>query len=261
LLLLEVYGKAEVKPDAQSKAKLLTLVRSFPKGEVTRKRVIAEMIGYVDIHGHAVHADDCRWSAKAGEFPAGDPELHHVAGSLYAEGRCIINHSHPIALTLGRGRTLRSRTSSHPRHQRLARHPRQARVRMVHRRRSPHMSPLRRPRSPPLSPHRQRPRRQQVPPALHKPSRPKLAEPGRARSEQQDLRPARLSLPPTPQLPRLAPAGRAAQQPGLVSPTQVALPDPSQGCAAVGRGACGNRPDVFWHQDSIANEPAVRHDG
>lgn len=26
-----------------------------------------------------------RWSAKFGEYPAGDPELHHVAGSLYAE--------------------------------------------------------------------------------------------------------------------------------------------------------------------------------
>lgn len=26
-----------------------------------------------------------RWSAKYGEYPAGDPELHHVAGSLYAD--------------------------------------------------------------------------------------------------------------------------------------------------------------------------------
>lgn len=26
-----------------------------------------------------------RWSAKFGEYPAGDPELHHVVGSLYAE--------------------------------------------------------------------------------------------------------------------------------------------------------------------------------
>lgn len=25
------------------------------------------------------------WSSKFGEFPAGDPELHHVAGSIYAE--------------------------------------------------------------------------------------------------------------------------------------------------------------------------------
>ena len=31
------------------------------------------------------HADGSRWSAKYGEYPAGEPELHHVAGSLYAE--------------------------------------------------------------------------------------------------------------------------------------------------------------------------------
>ncbi len=29
----------------------------------------------------------CRWSSKYGEFPAGDPEIHHVVGTLYAEGR------------------------------------------------------------------------------------------------------------------------------------------------------------------------------
>lgn len=28
-----------------------------------------------------------RWSAKYGEYPAGEPELHHVAGTLYAEER------------------------------------------------------------------------------------------------------------------------------------------------------------------------------
>ena len=27
-----------------------------------------------------------QWSAKAGEYPNGDPELHHVAGTLYADG-------------------------------------------------------------------------------------------------------------------------------------------------------------------------------
>ena len=27
-----------------------------------------------------------RWSAKFGEFPAGDPELHEAVGELYAEG-------------------------------------------------------------------------------------------------------------------------------------------------------------------------------
>lgn len=27
-----------------------------------------------------------QWSGKAGEYPNGDPDLHHVAGVLYAEG-------------------------------------------------------------------------------------------------------------------------------------------------------------------------------
>lgn len=26
---------------------------------------------------------------KFGEFPAGDPELHHVAGSIYANGKVL----------------------------------------------------------------------------------------------------------------------------------------------------------------------------
>jgi len=70
LFLLDTYNKAEIKPDAASKARLLALLRAFPRGEPTRKRFVAEMMG---------------WSSKFGEFPAGDPELHHVAGCLYAE--------------------------------------------------------------------------------------------------------------------------------------------------------------------------------
>ncbi|KAK5993349.1 Golgi to ER traffic protein 4 [Cladobotryum mycophilum] len=42
----------------------------FDPQEPTRKKFISEMMG---------------WSAKFGDYPAGDPELHHVAGSLYAE--------------------------------------------------------------------------------------------------------------------------------------------------------------------------------
>jgi golgi to ER traffic protein 4 len=66
-----VYTKAETKPDSDSKGKLLSLLRAFPKNEPTRKKFVNEMVG---------------WSAKFGEYPAGDPEIHHVAGSLYAEG-------------------------------------------------------------------------------------------------------------------------------------------------------------------------------
>ncbi|KKY13356.1 hypothetical protein UCDDS831_g09077 [Diplodia seriata] len=70
LFLLDVYNKAETKPDPAAKAKLLGLLRSFPPEEPTKKRFIGEMIG---------------WSAKFGEYPAGDPELHHVAGTILAE--------------------------------------------------------------------------------------------------------------------------------------------------------------------------------
>jgi hypothetical protein len=77
IFLLEVYHKGEVKPDAASKGKLLSLLRAFPKDEPTRKKFVNEMVG---------------WSAKWGEFPAGDPEVHHVAGSLYAESMFTSEH-------------------------------------------------------------------------------------------------------------------------------------------------------------------------
>jgi len=48
----------------------LSLLRAFPKEEPTRKKFIGEMVA---------------WSSRHGEFPAGDPEIHHVAGSLFAE--------------------------------------------------------------------------------------------------------------------------------------------------------------------------------
>ncbi|KAK2628469.1 hypothetical protein QTJ16_001572 [Diplocarpon rosae] len=70
LFLIDVYKQAELKPDSSNKGKLLTLLRQFESEEPTRKKFIAEMIS---------------WSAKCGEYPAGEPELHHVAGSLYAE--------------------------------------------------------------------------------------------------------------------------------------------------------------------------------
>lgn len=72
IFLLEVFHKSETKPDASSKGKLLSLLRAFPKNEPTRKKFVNEMMG---------------WSAKWGDYPAGDPEIHHVAGSLYAEGK------------------------------------------------------------------------------------------------------------------------------------------------------------------------------
>lgn len=76
MYLLDVYNKAELPSDAKSKGRLITLLRCFPKGEPTRKRFVNEMVS---------------WSAKNSEYPAGDPELHHVAGQLFAEGT-LYNH-------------------------------------------------------------------------------------------------------------------------------------------------------------------------
>ncbi|KAG9948450.1 DUF410-domain-containing protein, partial [Aureobasidium melanogenum] len=84
MFLMDVYGKAELKPDTTNKARLLSLLREFPEGEPTRKRFAGEVIG---------------WSSKFGEYPAGDPELHHVIGTLYAEdGEATEAEKH---LTLG----------------------------------------------------------------------------------------------------------------------------------------------------------------
>lgn len=46
LFLMDVYNKGEVAPDAASKGKLLTLLRSFPPAEPTRKKFIGELIAY-----------------------------------------------------------------------------------------------------------------------------------------------------------------------------------------------------------------------
>ncbi|KFZ03632.1 hypothetical protein V502_10790 [Pseudogymnoascus sp. VKM F-4520 (FW-2644)] len=69
IFLVDVYKQAELVPDAANKGKLLTLLRLFDPEEPTRKKFITEMIG---------------WSAKFGSYAAGEPELHHVTGSLYA---------------------------------------------------------------------------------------------------------------------------------------------------------------------------------
>ncbi|KAI8952440.1 hypothetical protein F4801DRAFT_218433 [Xylaria longipes] len=70
VLLIDTYKQAELKPDPATKSKLLTCLRLFDSEEPTRKKYIVEIIS---------------WSSQLGDYPAGDPELHHVAGSLYAE--------------------------------------------------------------------------------------------------------------------------------------------------------------------------------
>ncbi|EED12514.1 DUF410 domain protein [Talaromyces stipitatus ATCC 10500] len=76
MLVVEVYNKAEWEiglDDAESrgrKKRLIELLREFPPDEPSRKRYITEIIS---------------WSSKFGPLERGDPELHHAAGSVYAE--------------------------------------------------------------------------------------------------------------------------------------------------------------------------------
>ncbi|KAM0793830.1 DUF410 domain protein [Usnea florida] len=72
--LVDVLGKAETGCGTGEKGacewKLLGLLRAFPPNEPTKKRFVSDMVA---------------WSGKAGDYPNGDPELHHVAGTLFAE--------------------------------------------------------------------------------------------------------------------------------------------------------------------------------
>ncbi|KAI4109450.1 MAG: hypothetical protein LQ345_007068 [Seirophora villosa] len=70
IFLVDVFGKSGKDVSVGQKSKLLTIVRAFPAREPTRKRFVTEMIS---------------WSSRYGEYPLGDPELHHVAGSSFAE--------------------------------------------------------------------------------------------------------------------------------------------------------------------------------
>ncbi|KAG8623181.1 hypothetical protein KVT40_008157 [Elsinoe batatas] len=70
MFLMDVYNKGELEADIKNKARLLYLLRAFPKNEPTKKRFVGEIVA---------------WSSKNSPYPAGDPELHHVAGTMFAE--------------------------------------------------------------------------------------------------------------------------------------------------------------------------------
>lgn len=96
VMLVDVYRQAELRPDSATKGRLLTCLRLFEADEPTRAKFIGEMIGCAPpppplpprVRPGLASADSrtpSSWSAKLGDYPAGDPELHHVAGSLYVE--------------------------------------------------------------------------------------------------------------------------------------------------------------------------------
>lgn len=49
LFLMDVYAKAELKPDVGNKARVLGLLRAFPPGEPTKKRFVGEIVGLVHL--------------------------------------------------------------------------------------------------------------------------------------------------------------------------------------------------------------------
>ncbi|KAI9641209.1 hypothetical protein NHQ30_010009 [Ciborinia camelliae] len=69
LFLLEVYNVSALACDSTSKGRLFTLLRAFAPEEPSRKRFVGEVMA---------------WSSRHSAYPAGDPELHHVVGSVYA---------------------------------------------------------------------------------------------------------------------------------------------------------------------------------
>lgn len=52
--------------------RLLAILRAFPRAEPTKKKFVDDVVA---------------WSSTASEHPQGDPQLHHVAGSIFAQGR------------------------------------------------------------------------------------------------------------------------------------------------------------------------------
>lgn len=72
MLLNDVYMKGEYECSKENKDRLLEVLHAFSKDEPTRKRFVQDMIS---------------WSGKYGDLERGDPELHHEAGKMYAEGK------------------------------------------------------------------------------------------------------------------------------------------------------------------------------
>lgn len=119
MLLNEVYVKGEWTCDDQNKKRLLEILQAFPKEEPTRKRFITEAVG---------------WSGRFGEIERGDPDIHHEAGKLYAEG--MLNNFLRLCVSrlirnLNRRRSLRCRTPPCSRNRPLTSHPRDLTLQLV----------------------------------------------------------------------------------------------------------------------------------
>lgn len=243
IFLLDVFNKSETKPDASSKGKLITLLRAFPPNEPTKKKFVAEMVG---------------WSAKYGEYPAGDPEIHHVAGSAYAEGMSPRSTDQLRKLRTNskhRSRALRCRASPRPRHKRLPRNPRQPRIRLVHSRRLAHRPALYRTRRSPIPARGQSACSEQVLPALYQPAIVE-ARATDAASLNLGLRLACLPFATAAQLPWVVVVECGARRSEFVPSVEEPLCRAFEGYE-LGRGAGSDWRDVLWYQDTEAGKPHV----
>lgn len=148
-------------------ARLLMLLRAFPGGEPTRKKFVTQMIA---------------WSCIYGEYPNGDPELHHAAGSVLVEGMkraawginfliALINEQPYWFYPHCRSRALRGRASSCFWNQGFSRAAGERRVRMVRTGRLSHRRSLRSSSSLSILAIGQPALRKQGPPRLYQPPR------------------------------------------------------------------------------------------
>lgn len=74
MLLNDVYIRGEWPCDDPNKKRLVEILQAFPKDEPTRKRFVSEAVS---------------WSSRFGDIERGDPDIHHEAGKLYAEGTSV----------------------------------------------------------------------------------------------------------------------------------------------------------------------------
>ncbi|KAI4215069.1 MAG: hypothetical protein LQ351_002383 [Letrouitia transgressa] len=68
--LVDVYRRSKQEYEAGARDRLLAILRAFSRAEPTKKKFVDEVLA---------------WSSTVGEHPQGDPQLHHVAGSIFAQ--------------------------------------------------------------------------------------------------------------------------------------------------------------------------------
>ena len=110
--LLEVYNAAHRKPDSTNRARIVQLLGIMDISEPNRTRVIHDAV---------------EWSAKEGQVPYGDPELHHSIGVMLANGKY-----RPIYFKLiYRGRNRCRRKASAPWNKGISSRPSQTSLRIL----------------------------------------------------------------------------------------------------------------------------------